>query len=92
MIVTVLILQVTNATDIMSGNETYSLPNFVATSSSLILVSCLTTAWVCIKQWRSQAGVCALATRGRAPPVQVRMQIIGADSVVVDCESGAKQS
>ena len=33
-----------------------------------------------------------LATRGRAPPVQVSMQIIGADSSIVDRESGTKQS
>ena len=34
-------------------------------------------------------GARALATRGRAPPVQVCMRIIGADSIVVDRESGA---
>ena len=33
----------------------------------------------------------ALATRGRAPPKQVRMRIIGADSIVVDCELSAKR-
>ena len=37
-------------------------------------------------------GACALATGGRAPPVQVRIQIIGTDSIVVDRESGAKRS
>ena len=37
-------------------------------------------------------GVHALATRGRAPVVQVRMRIIGANSVVIDRESDAKQS
>ena len=36
-------------------------------------------------------GARALATRVRAPPVQVSMQIIGADSSIVDRESGAKQ-
>ena len=37
-------------------------------------------------------GARALATRGRAPPVQVCIRIIGADSIVVDRESGTKQS
>ena len=37
-------------------------------------------------------GARALATRGRAPLVQVSVRIIGADSNVVDHESGAKQS
>ena len=35
-------------------------------------------------------GARALATRGCAPPVQVCMQILGADSIIVDRESGAK--
>ena len=39
-------------------------------------------------QWYSQAGAHALATRGCTPPVQV---CIGADSIVVDHESGAKR-
>ena len=42
-------------------------------------------------QWRSQAGAhwgTCPSTRGRAPPVQVCMRIIGADSIVVDRESG----
>ena len=34
-------------------------------------------------------GARALATRGRAPPVQVRNWFIGTDSIVVDCKSGA---
>ena len=33
-------------------------------------------------------GARALANRGRAPPVQVSVRIIGADSIVVDRESG----
>ena len=38
-------------------------------------------------------GARALATRGRAPPVQICMQIIiGNDSIVVDRESSAKLS
>ena len=37
-------------------------------------------------------GAHALATRGRAPLVQVCMRIIGANSIVIDHESGAKQS
>ena len=37
-------------------------------------------------------GARALATRGRAPLVQVSVLIIGADSNIVDRESGAKQS
>ena len=37
-------------------------------------------------------GARALAARGGAPPVQARMQIIGADSIVVDGESGANRS
>ena len=36
-------------------------------------------------------GACALATRGRAPPVLVHTQIIVADSSIVDRKSGAKQ-
>ena len=45
------------------------------------------------QQWRNQAGAhYALVTGGRAPPVQVRTYIIGADSIVVDRESGAKRS
>ena len=35
-------------------------------------------------------GVRVLAPRGSAPPVQVCMQIIGADSTVVDHKSGAR--
>ena len=34
-------------------------------------------------------GARALATRGRAPPVQVRNLFIGTDSIVVICKSGA---
>ena len=34
----------------------------------------------------------ALAIRDCAPPVQVRIRIIGADSIVVDRELGATQS
>ena len=34
----------------------------------------------------------ALATRGCAPPVQVFIQIIGAESTVVNHESGGKRS
>ena len=37
-------------------------------------------------------GARALGTGGRAPPVQVRIWIIGADSIVVDRKSGAKRS
>ena len=37
-------------------------------------------------------GACALATRGRAPPVQVSMRIIGADSITVDRKLGANPS
>ena len=37
-------------------------------------------------------GARALATRGHAPPVKVCMPTIGAESSVVDLESGAKQS
>ena len=37
-------------------------------------------------------GARAPATRVRARPVQVRMRIIGADSIVVDREPGAKRS
>ena len=37
-------------------------------------------------------GAHALATRGCAPAVQVCIRIIGADSIVVDRESGAKWS
>ena len=37
-------------------------------------------------------GARALATRGRAPPVQIRNRIIGADSIAVDRKSGAKRS
>ena len=37
-------------------------------------------------------GARALAARGGAPPVQARMQIIGAESIVVDGESGANRS
>ena len=37
-------------------------------------------------------GARALATGGRAPPVQARIWVIGADSIVVDRESGAKRS
>ena len=37
-------------------------------------------------------GARALATRGCAPPVQAFIQIIGAESIVVDCESGSKRS
>ena len=37
-------------------------------------------------------GAHALATKGRAPLVQVRMRIIGTDSIVIDRESGAKKS
>ena len=36
--------------------------------------------------------MCPSATRGRPPPVQVRMQIICTDSIIVDTKSGAKQS
>ena len=35
-------------------------------------------------------GARALATKGRATPVQVCMRIIGADSFVVNRESGTK--
>ena len=37
-------------------------------------------------------GARAIATRGRALPVQVSMRIVGAESVVVDRESGARRS
>ena len=37
-------------------------------------------------------GIHALATRGHAPPVQVCMWFIGADSIVVNHEAGAKRS
>ena len=37
-------------------------------------------------------GARALATRGRAPPVQICIRIIGTDSIVVDRESSAKLS
>ena len=37
-------------------------------------------------------GARALASRGRAPPVQVRNRIIGADSIVVDRKSGTERS
>ena len=37
-------------------------------------------------------GVRALATRDRAPPMQVCMQIVGADSIAVDREMCAKRS
>ena len=37
-------------------------------------------------------GALDLATGGRAPPVQVCIRIIGADSIVFDRESGAKRS
>ena len=37
-------------------------------------------------------GARALATRGCAPPVQVSMRIVCADSSIVDRESGAEQS
>ena len=37
-------------------------------------------------------GARALATRGRAPPMQICIRIIGTDSIVVDRESSAKLS
>ena len=37
-------------------------------------------------------GARALATRGRAPPVQICIRTICADSIVVDPESGAKRT
>ena len=37
-------------------------------------------------------GAHALATKGHAPLVQVRMRIISANSIIIDRESGAKQS
>ena len=37
-------------------------------------------------------GARALATRGHAPPVEVSMRIIGADSIIVDRTSGTQRS
>ena len=55
------------------------------------IVTCNDGYECCEHQWHSQAGARALAIRGCAP-FEVRLQIIGAKSTIVDRESSAKNA
>ena len=74
--------------------------DFIAATLSWYLVTvyqwCSAESWLRIDSIKSQFPkkhiYTTVATRRRALPVQVWMRIIGTDSIIVDCESGTRQS